>query len=96
MRAVMAHKIMASWLAGRRSYSRMVQRCLLIQANVLSTAMCRFLPFTFLALSQPRMALGTVPAARTDWEAITAAAGSWSCPAKHSIENPLRLEGGWR
>jgi hypothetical protein len=33
----MAHKIMASWLAGRRSWSRTVRRCLLIQANVRST-----------------------------------------------------------
>jgi hypothetical protein len=34
----MAHKIIASWLAGRRnSYSRTVRRCLLIQAKVRST-----------------------------------------------------------
>jgi hypothetical protein len=31
---------------------------------------------TFLALSQPRLAFGTVSAARTDWESMTAAAGS--------------------
>ena len=43
---------------------------------IASTAMCRFLPFTFFALSQPRLALGTVSAARTDWESITAAVGS--------------------
>ncbi len=42
----------------------------------MSTAMCLFRPFTFLALSQPRLALGTVSAARTDWESITAAVGS--------------------
>jgi len=36
---------------------------------VVSTAMCRLRPLTFLALSQPRVAFGTVPAARTDWEA---------------------------
>jgi hypothetical protein len=33
-------------------------------------------PCTFLALSQPREALGTVAAARTDCESITAAVGS--------------------
>jgi hypothetical protein len=36
---------------------------------VVSTAMCRLRPLTFLAASQPRLALGTVSAARTDWEA---------------------------
>src|SRR6266700_355455 len=46
-----------------------------------STAMCRFLPFTFFALSQPRLARGTVSAARTDWESITAAVGPGSRPA---------------
>jgi hypothetical protein len=46
-----------------------------------STAMCRFLPFTFFALSHPRLPLGTVSAARTDWESITAAVGSASRPA---------------
>ena len=46
-----------------------------------STAMCRFLPLTFLALSQPRDALGTVSAARTDWESMIAAVGSASRPA---------------
>ena len=44
----------------------------------MSTAICLFLPFTFFALSQPRVALGTVSAARTDWESITAAVGSVS------------------
>ena len=48
---------------------------------IASTAMCRFLPFTFFALSQPRDALGTVSAARTDWESMTAAVGSASRPA---------------
>jgi hypothetical protein len=33
MRAIMAHKIMASWPAGRCSWSRVVRRCLLIQAE---------------------------------------------------------------
>ena len=42
---------------------------------VVSTAMCRLRPLTFLALSQPRVALGTVSAARTDWESMTAAVG---------------------
>ena len=46
-----------------------------------STAMCRLRPFTFLAASQPRLALGTVSAARTDWESMTAAVGSASRPA---------------
>jgi hypothetical protein len=46
-----------------------------------STAMCRLRPFTFLALSQPRVALGTVSAARTDWESMTAAVGSAFRPA---------------
>jgi hypothetical protein len=46
-----------------------------------STAMWRLRPLTFLALSQPRVALGTVPAARTDWESMTAAVGSVSRPA---------------
>jgi hypothetical protein len=40
----MAHKIMASWLAGRDSWSGTVRRCLLIQATVLS--MCQRLPAT--------------------------------------------------
>jgi hypothetical protein len=39
------------------------------------------LPFTFFALSQPRDALGTVSAARADWESMTAAVGSASRPA---------------
>ena len=43
--------------------------------------MCRLRPFTFLALSQPRVARGTVSAARTDWESMTAAVGSGSRPA---------------
>jgi hypothetical protein len=38
-------------------------------------------PLTFLALSQPREALGTVGAARTDWESMTAAVGSTARPA---------------
>ena len=42
---------------------------------VVSTAMWRLRPLTFLALSQPRLALGTVSAARTDWESMTAAVG---------------------
>ena len=41
MRAIMARKIMTSWLAGRRSQSRTVRRCLLIQANVRSTTQRR-------------------------------------------------------
>ena len=36
---------------------------------------------TFLALSRPRVAFGTVSAARTDWESITAAVGSAFRPA---------------
>jgi hypothetical protein len=32
-------------------------------------------PSSSLALSQPRLPLGTVSAARTGWESITAAAG---------------------
>jgi GntR family transcriptional regulator len=47
---------------------------------VVSTAMCRLRPLTFLALSQPRLALGTVAAARTDWESMTAAVGSAARP----------------
>ena len=41
-----------------------------------STAMCRLRPLTFLALSQPRVAFGTVAAALTDCESMTAAVGS--------------------
>ena len=48
---------------------------------IASTATCLFLPFTFFALSHPRLALGTVSAARTDWESITAAVGCGSRPA---------------
>ena len=48
---------------------------------MVSTAMCRLRPLTFLALSQPRVAFGTVSAARTDWESITAAVGSAFRPA---------------
>ena len=47
----------------------------------MSTAMWRFRPFTFFALSHPRLARGTVSAARTDWESITAAVGPASRPA---------------
>ena len=36
---------------------------------MVSTAMCRLRPLTFLAASQPRVAVGTVSAARTDCEA---------------------------
>jgi hypothetical protein len=43
--------------------------------------MCRLRLLTFLALSQPREAFGTVSAARTDCESITAAVGSASRPA---------------
>jgi hypothetical protein len=43
--------------------------------------MWRLRPLTFLALSQPRLAFGTVAAARTDWESITAAVGSVLRPA---------------
>ena len=43
--------------------------------------MCRLRPLTFLALSQPRLAFGTVSAARTDWESMTAAVGSAFRPA---------------
>jgi hypothetical protein len=42
---------------------------------VASTAMCRLRPLTFLAASQPRVARGTVSAARTDWESMMAAVG---------------------
>jgi hypothetical protein len=48
---------------------------------IASTAMCRFRPFTFFALSHPRLARGTVSAARTDWESMMAAVGSPSRPA---------------
>ena len=48
---------------------------------MVSTAMWRLRPLTFLALSQPRLALGTVSAARTDWESMTAAVGSGLRPA---------------
>jgi hypothetical protein len=40
------------------------------------TAMWRLRPLTFLALSQPRLVFGTVSAARTDCESMTAAVGS--------------------
>jgi hypothetical protein len=39
---------------------------------IASTAMCRLRPFTFFALSHPRLARGTVSAARTDWESMMA------------------------
>src|SRR5690349_22131792 len=42
---------------------------------------CAFLPFAFFALSQLRVALGTVSAAWTDWESITGAVGCGSRPA---------------
>ncbi len=42
---------------------------------VASTAMCRLRPLAFLAASRPRAARGTVPAARTGWESMTAAVG---------------------
>jgi hypothetical protein len=40
----------------------------------------RLRPLTFLAWSQPRLARGTVGAARTDCESITAADGSGASP----------------
>ncbi len=46
-----------------------------------STAMWRLRPLTFLAASQPRLARGTVSAARTDCESMTAAVGSGLRPA---------------
>ena len=48
---------------------------------VVSTAMWRLRPLTFLAASQPRLALGTVSAARTDCESMTAAVGWGVRPA---------------
>jgi hypothetical protein len=48
---------------------------------IASAAMCRLRPLTFLALSQPRLAFGTVSAARTDWESMMAAVGSVVRPA---------------
>src|SRR5215471_6987768 len=49
---------------------------------VVSTAMWRLRPLTFLALSQPRLALGTVPAARTDWEAGDRGGGLGLAPGR--------------
>ena len=43
--------------------------------------MWRLRPLIFLALSQPRLAFGTVSAARTDWESMTAAVGVMFRPA---------------
>ena len=54
--------------------------------------MCRLRPLTFLALSQPRLALGTVSAARTDWESITAAVG-WRSARRRS--GPARVTASW-
>ena len=42
---------------------------------MVSTAMWRLRPLAFLAASQPRLARGTVSAARTDCESMTAAVG---------------------
>ena len=56
--------------------------------------MCRLRPFTFLAASQPRLALGTVSAARTDWESMTAAVGSASRPAAADLGAQLIVQPG--
>jgi hypothetical protein len=48
---------------------------------ITSTAIWRLRPLTFLALSWPRLARGTVSAARTDWESMTAAVGWGLRPA---------------
>src|SRR6266536_2006333 len=49
--------------------------------RTISTARCRLRPLTFLPASQPRLARGTVSAARTDWESMTAADGAGLRPA---------------
>src|SRR6266700_256095 len=46
-----------------------------------STARWRFRPLIFLAASKPRLCLGTVSAARTDWESMIAALGQGLRPA---------------
>jgi hypothetical protein len=46
-----------------------------------STARWRLRPLTFLAASKPRLAQGTVSAARTDWESMIAALGCGLRPA---------------
>jgi hypothetical protein len=64
MRAIMARKIMASWLAGRHLWSRVVRRCLLIQAKVRSAIQRRqFLEGVRVALGDEGTALraGAVP-----------------------------------
>jgi hypothetical protein len=48
---------------------------------MVSTAMCRSRPLTFLPGSNPRLSLATVSAALTDWESMTAADGSGLRPA---------------
>ena len=58
---------------------------------MVSTAMCRLRPLTFLALSQPRLVFGTVSAGRTDWESITAAVGSAFRPAAVLTRVPQRV-----
>ena len=56
----------------------------------MSTAMWRLRPLTFLAASQPREALGTVGAARTDCESITAAVGSAARPLLFNLHRARR------
>jgi hypothetical protein len=60
---------------------------------VVSTAICRLRPWTFLAASQPRLARGTVSAARTDWESMTAAVGWGLRPAAARPRRPGRSAG---
>ena len=59
-----------------------------------STAMCRLRPFTFFALSHPRVALGTVSAARTDWESMIAAVGAASRPRRPGPGRAARRAAG--
>src|SRR5713226_1853928 len=76
MRREVRCRFHSSGRAASRSWTEAAVITTASSRPIASTAMCRFLPFTFLALSQPRLALGTVSAARTDWESMIAAVGS--------------------
>jgi len=71
----------SSGLAASRSWMPAAVISTVCSRPMVSTAMCRFRPLTFLPASNPRLSLATVSAALTDRESMTAADGSGLRPA---------------
>jgi hypothetical protein len=71
----------SSGLAASRSWMPAAVISTVSSRPMVSTAMCRFRPLTFLPASNPRLSLATVSAALTDRESMTAADGSGLRPA---------------